>query len=138
MIKFSINQRAGKKVGERWAEKIIKTVFKKTGVRNADISLAFVGSGEIKKWNKLYRQKNSVTDVLSFIYSEKPLDGEIIICYPKAVRQAKEKGHTVDDETEFLLVHGLLHLCGYDHEKSAREEKIMDNLQNKIISFLRK
>ncbi len=138
MIKFSINQRVGKKVGERWAEKIVKTVFKKTGVRNADVSLALVGSGEIKKWNKLYRGKNLATDVLSFVYSEKPLDGEIIICYSKVVRQAKEKGHTVNDEIEFLLVHGLLHLCGYDHEKSAREEKIMDNLQNKIISVLRK
>ena len=141
MIHFEINQRIGEKIARSWADKIIKNVLTRVGVNNAEISIAFVNDCEIKKLNKQYRGKNKVTDVLSFIYQipdtkyKIPLNGEIIICYPQAVRQAKEGGHSVEEEIKLLLVHGLLHLCGYDHEKSLKEAKKMENLQSQIVKL---
>lgn len=154
MIKFEINQRAGKKVDQKWAGKIIKSVLGTVGVGEAEISIAVVGDREMQRLNKQYRGKNRVTDVLSFTYQTQntrykiPLAGEIIICYPQAVRQARQnfapqnlggrakKRERVMEETKLLLVHGLLHLCGYEHERSVRAAREMENLQSKIIKLL--
>lgn len=139
MIHFEINQRIGEKIARSWADNIIKNVLTRVGVNNAEISIAFVNDCEIKKLNKQYRGKNKVTDVLSFIYQipdtkyEIPLNGEIIICYPQAVRQAKGDSHSVKEEIKLLLVHGLLHLCGYDHEKSLREAERMRGAERTLL-----
>jgi len=82
------------------------------------LSLAFVSKPEISRLNKKFRKKDGPTDVLSFNLSQKGYLGEVVIC-PEVV---KEKG---EDITE-VFVHGILHLCGYDHEKSEREAKIME------------
>jgi rRNA maturation RNase YbeY len=140
MIKIEINQRVGKKIDTAWVKKVIKCTLGKTGVRNAEISVAFIGNQEMKKLNHAYRGKNKTTDVLSFVYealnkkNKTPLDGEIIISYPEAARQGRERGCTAPEEIKLLLVHGILHLCGYDHEKSAREAKRMENLQQKLLN----
>jgi probable rRNA maturation factor len=136
MIKFEINQRVGKKISEKWLNKIIERTLRAAGAKNALISVAFVGNSEMKKLNKEWRGKKYATDVLSFVYETKPLAGEIIICYPRAARQAGESGHTLQQEVRTLLVHGLLHLAGYDHEKSLKEARRMEGLQNKIIQKL--
>jgi len=128
-------RKAAKKISRAWVEKIVGKTLAETKIGSADISVAFVGGKEIKKWNNLYRKKNKVTDVLSFSYNEKPLSGEIIICYPKALEQAKQKGWGVKKEITTLLIHGILHLAGYDHEKSGREARKMDKLQNKIFNL---
>lgn len=137
MLKIEINRQTGTRLQKKRIEKIIKAVLGKIGVSDAEISVAFVGGQEIKKLNCQYRGKNKVTDVLSFRYQDKPLQGEIIICYPKAAHQAKERGSKTDDEIKLLLVHGLLHIRGYDHEKSLSQAKRMENLQNKIIKSLK-
>lgn len=139
MIKIEINQRVGRKLDKKWISKIVELVFKSVKVKNAEISLAFVGDAEIKKLNNFYRGKNKTTDVLSFIYESKVgggVEGEIIISYPQAVRQAKEQKHAALEEIKMLLIHGVLHLAGYDHEKSLREARRMENLQNKMVKLL--
>ena len=126
MIIFAVNQKVGKKVPPRlWRRGLgeAERVLKLRG--RFEISIALVGSQEIKKINAIYRQKNSVTDVLSFGEQKSKFRlggylGEIIICYPQAARQAKKIGHTLNQELEILLIHGLLHLLGYDHEKSQK------------------
>ena len=138
MIKIEINQRVGKKLDKKWISKIVESVFKKVKVKNAEISLAFVGDGEMKKLNNFYRGKNKTTDVLSFDYkfqipnSKFQVDGEIIISYPRAAKQAGERGHRVAEEIKKLLIHGALHLAGYDHEKSKKEARKMEELEQKI------
>lgn len=135
-----VNQRSGKKISKKWLDKLVEQTLRKLGVKNAEISVAFVGDQEMKKLNHAYRGKNKTTDVLSFVYTssktkdETPLEGEIIISYPEAARQAKEHDYGTLDEIKLLMVHGLLHLCGYDHEKSAREAKRMENLQQKLLN----
>ena len=87
---------------------------------NYEISLSFVSESEIRKLNSDYRDKDSVTDVLSF-----PLDddfaiqtnllGDIIICCKRAIEQAKEYNHSIKREIVYLVVHSMFHLLGYDH-----------------------
>ncbi len=141
MIKIEINQKVGKKIKEAWLNKIVEQTLGAVKIKNASVSVAIVGDLEMKKLNKEWRGKNCVTDVLSFDYkfqvpsSKFEIEGEIVISHPQAARQAKEGGHNVDEEIKMLLVHGALHLAGYDHEKSEREAKKMEELQNKIFKI---
>jgi probable rRNA maturation factor len=142
MIKIEINQRVGKKINEEWLNKIIARTLGTVGIKNAEVSLAVVGGEDIKKLNRAYRGKDCVTDVLSFVYQapdkkrKTPLIGEIIICYPQAAKQAGKRGHRVAEEIKMLLIHGALHLAGYDHEKNFKEAKVMEDLQNKMVKLL--
>ena len=155
MIKVEINQRVGKKIKEAWLNKIVEQTLGAVGVKSAGVSIAIVGDQEMKKLNKEWRGKNCVTDVLSFDYkfqvfpilsrildgraigtsSKFQVDGEIIISYPQAARQARERGECVNDEIKMLLIHGALHLAGYDHEKSLKEARKMREMEQKISNF---
>ncbi len=138
--KIDINQKMAQAVSKKWVQKIAEKALKKIGVKSAEISIAFVGDREMKNLNHQYRGKNKTTDVLSFLYDAPkrglPLKGEIIISGNEAARQAKESDCTIKEEIKLLLVHGILHLCGYDHEKSLREAKKMEKLQNKLVKLL--
>lgn len=93
------------------------------GKGKASISIAAVGNKEIRALNKKYRRKDKVTDVLSFAYDDEEL-GDIVICIPQVKRQAKNIGRAVRDELALMVVHGVLHLLGYDHETLADERRM--------------
>jgi len=115
------------------------------------VSILLVENEEIQRINREYRNKDCVTDVLSFPMLEmkdgqftvKPdeLDmedgklflGDIVISVPKAIEQAKEYGHGNEREIAFLTLHGLMHLLGYDH-KNPQSSEIMENKQEQILS----
>lgn len=101
------------------------------GRANEDISLVLVGSAKIKEFNKKYRGKNKATDVLSF----EELN-EIFICLPFAKKQAKLLKTPLNSELMRLLVHGIVHLKGYDHEKSAKDAERMFAVEDKILKKL--
>ena len=90
---------------------------------------------EMKKLNRIWRGKNRVTDVLSFELEDGEVFGEVLISYEQAARQAKDLEHSTRDELIFLLVHGVLHVFGYDHEQS-KDAKRMFPLQKKILTKL--
>jgi len=129
-------------------KKTIKKALKYLKVnRKVEISVAFVDSKTIKQLNRQYKKINRITDVLSFsleINSKFQIPdpkfqnylGEIIICYPQAKKQAKEQKHSIKEEIKILLVHGLLHLLGYDHE-TEKEATIMEDLERKISEALK-
>lgn len=105
------------------------------------ISVIFVGEKKIKELNFKYRGKNSTTDILSFPYLEKEPSGnlflgEIIINLAKVLSQAKQYNVTGWQELDRILVHGILHLIGYDHEASTSHAKKMYKLQEKILKYL--
>ncbi len=103
----------------------------------ADLSVVFVTKREIKKINKTYRKKDEYTDVLSFPYKEgKEVTGEVFICYEVARNDAEELGVKVYDMIDVLLVHGIVHIAGYDH-KTNKEQKKMEEMERKIHSSLR-
>ena len=97
---------------------------------NYHVSIAFVLAPAIRQANREYRGKDRVTDVLSFSLSSE--SGELLICFAQAQKQAKAMKHSVRNEVIFLLVHGMLHLFGHDHEKEDEAEK-MFSLQEKIL-----
>jgi probable rRNA maturation factor len=109
------------------------------------LSLAFVSKEEIKKLNKKFRKKNKATDVLAFGENPKAQIpkpnpkylGEIIICPDVVKENSKKYKVTAKSEMMKVFVHGILHLCGYDHEKSKKQEKIMEEKQNFYLSKLK-
>lgn len=116
-----------------WQKKIALKTLKFLNLKQL-VSIVLVGDKRIQELNKEYRHKNKVTDVLSFgDWQEEDFLGEVIICVPQAKRQAKEFGIDFKSEMARLLIHGILHLAGYDHEKSKKEEKIMFGLQDQIL-----
>lgn len=111
----------------------------------SEVSVTIVTKERIQEINKEYRQKDSVTDVISFAMEEVGEDeteiiggeetrflGDIIICLDAAKEQAEDYGHSIDREMGFLAVHGFLHLLGYDHMNEA-DEKRMFGRQEEIL-----
>ena len=97
-----------------------------------NLSIALVGNQAIKKINQQYRRINKSTDILSF--DDPP---QIIICWPQLKKQAKEQKYSQKEELAILLVHGFLHILGYDH-KNKKQRDLMERQSNKIISLLKK
>lgn len=118
-----------------------------------ELSLLITGDETVRDLNHRYRGINDTTDVLSFALTEGDPDippfiippdgiihlGEVIISCPQAVMQAKSAGHDIDTEMSLLIVHGILHLLGYDHDKPDREiemrgleKKILDDVARKL------
>lgn len=111
----------------------------------AEVSVTIVTKERIQEINSEYRQKDSVTDVISFAMEEMGEDeteiiggeetrflGDIIICLDVAKEQAEEYGHSLEREMGFLAVHGFLHLLGYDH-MNEEDEKRMFGRQEEIL-----
>ncbi|MBC3086250.1 MAG: rRNA maturation RNase YbeY [Staphylococcus capitis] len=111
----------------------------------AELSVTFVDKDEIQNINKMYRDKDKVTDVISFALEEdepeidmNELDiprvlGDIIICTDVAHEQAENYGHSFERELGFLALHGFLHLLGYDH-MTDEDEKEMFGRQDAILN----
>jgi rRNA maturation RNase YbeY len=110
---------------------------------DAEVSVLFTGERAMRTLNRVYRRKDAPTDVLSFPFREgdfgdvRPeLLGDIVICVPVAVRQARETGETVDGVIDRLLVHGLLHLLGYDHERGRALAASMRRKESELLASL--
>lgn len=122
------------------------------GVKVVTISMTLCGKTKIRRLNQEYRQKDYATDVLSFpiydnlrpdkIVREKNLPqvelGDLVICKEIAKKQSKEFGITYEQEVIHLAVHGFLHLLGFDHEISAKEEKIMESYESELVNKIYK
>lgn len=123
-------------------EKILK--FSASSVR---VSVLLCGDSKMKALNSQHRGKDKVTDVLSFPNHENlrsiqknPDDselflGDLAICHPQVIRQAREFNISYFDEWIHLLFHGLIHLMGFDHELSAKEEKLMQKWEDRALSI---
>ena len=132
---------AGKQFPSRRLKKVALTVLGLVEQENVELSLALVGNAEMQKLNAEYRRMNHPTDVLSFPMEEKLLQetrllGDVIISVEQAAKQARERRRTLDEEMTTLLIHGIVHLLGYDHERSAKDARIMRRLEKKILGQL--
>jgi len=103
---------------QAWVEALVAEL----APRADTFSVRFTGDREIRRFNRRFRNKDSVTDVLSFP-GEETVEGrhlgDVLISVPAARRQARQAGHPVVQELQRLLLHGLLHCLGYDHETDA-------------------
>ena len=115
--------------------------------RDAEVSVSFVSNQEIRNLNKIYRNKDSVTDVLSFhLLSDGKADvnqetgyvllGDVVISLETAFKQAHNFGHSLEREVGFLTVHSMLHLLGYDHETSPLDERKMREKEEAVLEKL--
>ena len=102
------------------------------------ISIAGIDARRMRRLNASWRHKDYATDILSFNLAQSPKDellGELLLCLPVVRRQAKEHGHSFEREMQILIVHGCLHLLGYDHEKVS-EAKVMEAREAKLLAKL--
>lgn len=138
---YEINDLVNVDFNYSYLDKVIKKVLKHEHIKNAYFSIIFVDEKKIKQINKEYRKIDKVTDVISFalediadnINNNIRILGDIYICIPRMLEQAKDYGHSIKRELSFLTVHGLLHLLGYDH-MNKEEEKVMFELQELILN----
>ncbi|WP_414055058.1 rRNA maturation RNase YbeY [Macrococcus equi] len=126
-------------------EKLLQFAAEQEGIdEDAEVAVSFVDEEEIQTINKSYRNKDSVTDVISFALEEGEDEdyempdaprvlGDIIICVKRAEEQAEDFGHSIERELGFLSVHGLLHLLGYDHMNEVDEKKMFGR-QDEILN----
>ena len=141
MIEIVNNQRKikfDKKNFQKFAEKAAPEIEE---TENKSFTIAFVSDKKMRELNFQYREKDKTTDVLSFPFEPDELDfseeetlGDIIISAEQAARQAEENNLTFEVEVKQLILHGILHLCGYDHETddgemNRRELELRDKLQ---------
>lgn len=108
-------------------QKAAQTAFAVLEMKTKEVSLVLVGDEKMKELNGKYRGKDEITDVLSFGDLN-----EIVICAPQAKRQSRLLKTGLKNELTRLLAHGIVHLAGYDHEKSVREAERFFVLERKI------
>ena len=148
-------------VSERWVEDVAATALEVTlSESDAELGVVIADDESVRELNRRHRGLDERTDVLSFSYVHQghyygetgtasreddiefvtpggvgnPL-GEVIVSYPQARRQAEQAGHTVETELAFLLVHGVLHLLGHDHE-GPDERAQMEALQDRVMQMV--
>lgn len=105
--------------------------------KNLNLSIVFVPPTEMKRINQKWRNKNTITDILSFgglsLPFKQAFDGELILCSKQIKKQAQKIKHPQEKELVWLLIHGILHVLGYDH-RSEKEEKRMNSLVQFIFN----
>jgi len=162
-VSILIDEEFADKLDSAWLERVMLKVFALEKVpENAEIGLLITGQSHIQELNKEYLGEDRPTDVLSFSMrpgkpevsgerkeGEEPVFilppdginhlGEVIVSYPQAELQAKEHGHSVEKEMAILVIHGVLHILGYDHaepdeerEMQRREAEILESLKDEV------
>lgn len=101
-----------------------------------ELTLVFLDQGPARRLNRQFRRKNYATDVLSFEGLDKQSLGELVLCPEVLRRQARENRHAYKYELGYMVLHGILHLLGYDHETSSVEAEKMFALQDQLFDKL--
>lgn len=142
-MNYEITNLTEEKIDEKLIENVIEETSNYLKVEESLVSVVLTDNKRIHEINKIYRNVDAPTDVISFAFQDEPLNpssdltnlGEIYISLEKASSQALEYNHSFERELSFLTVHGLLHLLGYDHMNETDEKEMFD-LQDKILKNL--
>ena len=121
--------------------RVLERVLAAVGEARSDVSVELVGDSRMRRLNREYRKQDRPTDVLAFPMRESDnpcptLLGDVVISVPTALRQASKDGRSLDDELATLLIHGVLHLCGYDHERNEKEARLMRRRERAILNTI--
>lgn len=117
----------------QWAREALNV----DGMRGGQITVRFVDAEEGQALNREYRHKDYATNVLSFPYEIEPVVcGDLVICAPVVEHEATEQGKSLEAHSAHLVVHGMLHLQGYDHETSKADARHMESLERTILQTL--
>ena len=148
MIQVLIRPQIRGQVQVDFVEQVVRAVLEHESVSTeADVSIVLTDDAEIQSLNVQFRKIDAPTDVLSFaqeetespfIYApdELPYLGDVIISFPRAQSQAQEQNHSTQEELRLLIVHGVLHLLGYDHATAAEQAQMWAR-QDMILALWR-
>jgi probable rRNA maturation factor len=141
-----VNRQRLCRVDARRAKEVAQATLEAISRAKASLAVAFVRDRAIRDLNQRYRNKDQATDVLSFPSEGEPQErsesliekdnylGDIVISTDTALRQAREAHHSVEREFDELVLHGVLHLCGYDHETDRGEMNRLElQLRRKLL-----
>lgn len=140
---LEVDKQVGAALQDDFVNEVLRAAAQRLEV-SGEVSVSFVADEEIHTLNREYRGVDRPTDVLSFALTEgddfpEPVEagtevmlGDIVISVPTAIRQATDYAHSVKREIAFLLVHGFLHLLGYDHQ-AQEEEQEMFAIQEEVL-----
>jgi len=149
-VNLCIDDKLAISLEDKWLKKIVKTSLEAANFSPpVEAGLFITDSETVQELNRKYRRKDKPTDVLSFHTQQHTEQkdaepafvtapdgiqhlGEVVISYPQAVIQAKQQRHGVKKELTILIIHGILHLLGYDHEQT-KEGKIMRTKEEEIL-----
>jgi len=131
-----------KSLDQDFLKRAVRAVLKKEKKIDSKIEIIFLSRHQIEKLNFNYRKKKEPTDILSFGKANQfPLEdknylGELVVCFPCIKNNAKKFKESLKKELARVLIHGILHLLGYNHEKGSKDFKIMTTKQEKYLSSL--
>src|SRR5262245_31827435 len=111
----------------RWARAALE--------RDARVTVRIVGGGEARLLNRNFRGPDRATNVLTFVMSSRPLAGDVALCAPVIAREARAQHKSLSAHYAHLIVHGMLHLQGYDHG-TEREARVMERRESRIVTTL--
>jgi rRNA maturation RNase YbeY len=137
------NRQRAVAVNQAWLGRTAEAVLSAARAGAAELSLLLVSDRRMRALNRRYRKKDRPTDVLAFPLREGrfshfrgSLLGDVVISLPTAKRQAAALGQSLRAEITRLLVHGVLHLLGYDHERGARDASVMARKEKMILRVI--
>ena len=141
---FEINNLTGFRVDKKFLKKVAEKTLSLTKFKIPELSIVLICDARMKRLNRKYKGKNKVTDVLAFDYSlptsgqarpDSARQGEIIICFSQAKRQARKLKHSIKKELGILLIHGILHLIGYNDQTKKQRERMIKRQDNIFLKI---
>jgi len=137
------NRQKRRRVRPEKAKKTAERILSDLGHRESELSILLVDDDEITQLNRRYRSRDHATNVLAFPMGEgkdrglhPEVLGDVVISTETAQREAQQRDVTIDEEMALLLVHGILHLLGYDHEADPREAATMEAKEQEVMAHL--
>jgi len=132
-------------VNLRHVRRLFSKIMKYLDCKDKEISLLFVDNNEIREINKRYLNRDYSTNVITFSLTEGEFGninpkvlGDIVISVETALKDAEEAGIELNDELEFLMIHGMLHLLNYNHENTSVDEvKKMESKEQEVFGILK-
>ena len=125
-------------------KKRLQRLMQYLGCPDAELSILFTNDQTIRTLNRIYRHKDTPTNVLAFPQTPSPrtelgirLLGDVVVSLPMAAREARATRQALEDHVTFLLVHGILHLLGYDHEHSTQDRRRMQQRERALWRRIR-
>lgn len=143
-VLVSVDPAFGNRLGADWLVGVARITLEMERTPTCQLSVVLTGDEQVRQLNREFAGDDHATDVLSFSLREgEPFAsgddtdrlGEVIVSLEAAARQAEEAGHHVEDEVAHLLVHGVLHLLGYDHAEPSDEQKMRTH-ERRVLSEL--
>jgi len=138
-MKLEFQNQSRKPIPRKLLNSVIRLLWRelsRSGVslpKNKTITLVFLNPPAARRLNSKFRKKNYATDVLSFGGDGQEIWAELVLCPQVLERQAREQGHSFRRELVYMVIHGVLHCLGYDHERGGAEARHMFHLQDQIF-----